>query len=191
MTLRTQHTVNAPATLTDEQRQRVSDAPENAQSISIRRNYARQLRKFSVWCEREILRAAGVLRDGRGLRCGARRRGQEHMSTVQLTVAAIVDAHRRVGLESPVNAGVAETLRSLARQIGVSQKQAKPLDADALAAIRGTALAPRGSRGGSLESDDTALKRGRLDIALTSVLSDVGLRVSDAVQLRWRDILDA
>ena len=33
MTLQTQHTVNAPATLTDEQRQRVSDALENAQSV--------------------------------------------------------------------------------------------------------------------------------------------------------------
>ena len=50
MTLRTQHTVNAPATLSDEQRQRVSDALENAQSVSIRRNYAGQYRD---WCERE------------------------------------------------------------------------------------------------------------------------------------------
>ena len=33
MTLQTQHTVNAPATLTDEQRRRVSDALENAQSV--------------------------------------------------------------------------------------------------------------------------------------------------------------
>ena len=49
---------------------------------------------------------------------------------------------------------------------------------------------PRRSRGGSLETEDTALKRGRLDIALASVLSDAGLRVSEAVQLRWRDVLD-
>ena len=62
------------------------------------------------------------------------------MSTVRLAVAAIVDAHKRVGQESPVNAGVAETLRGLTRQTGVSQKQAKPLDADALAAIRATAF---------------------------------------------------
>ena len=46
MTLQTQHTVNAPATLTDEQRQRVSDALENAQSENTRRNYAGQFRKF-------------------------------------------------------------------------------------------------------------------------------------------------
>ena len=46
MTLRIQHTVNAPATLTDEQRQRVSDALENAQFVNTRRNYAGQYRQF-------------------------------------------------------------------------------------------------------------------------------------------------
>ena len=53
MTLQTQHTVNAPATLTDEQRRRVADALENAQSENTRRNYAGQYRKFRAWCERE------------------------------------------------------------------------------------------------------------------------------------------
>ena len=50
MTLQIQHTVNAPATLTDEQLQRVSDALENAQSVNTRRNYVGQLRKFRDWC---------------------------------------------------------------------------------------------------------------------------------------------
>ena len=113
------------------------------------------------------------------------------MSTIRLPVAAIVDAHRSVGLESPQTAGVTETLRGLPRQVGVSQKQARPLDADALAAIRATALNPRRSRGGSLESEETALSRGRLDIALASVMSDAGLRISEAAALRWRDVLDA
>ena len=53
MTLQTQRTVNAPATLSDEQRRRVSDALENAQSVNTRRNYAGQFRKFRDWCERE------------------------------------------------------------------------------------------------------------------------------------------
>ena len=53
MTLQTQHTANAPATLTDEQRRRVADALENAQSENTRRNYAGQYRKFRAWCERE------------------------------------------------------------------------------------------------------------------------------------------
>ena len=110
MTLQTQHTVNAPATLTDEQRRRVSDALENAQAVNTRRNYAGQYRKFRAWCEREeqtvlpaqpevvAAYAAGLVAEGKS------------MSTVRLTVASIVDAHRSVGLESPVNAGVSETL---------------------------------------------------------------------------------
>ena len=96
-----------------------------------------------------------------------------------------------MGLESPQTAGVGETLRGLSRRLGVGQKQARPLDADALAAIRATALNPRRSRGGSLETEHIALKRGRLDIALASVMSDAGLRISEAVSLKWRDVLDA
>ena len=42
------------------------------------------------------------------------------MSTIRLAVAAIVDAHRRVGMESPQTTGVTETLRGLSRQLGVS-----------------------------------------------------------------------
>ena len=55
MTLRTQHTTpeHSPAVLTEEQRRRVADALENAQSENTRRNYAGQYRKFRAWCERE------------------------------------------------------------------------------------------------------------------------------------------
>ena len=48
MTLQTQHTVNAPATLIDEQRRPVLDARENTLCANIRRNYAGQFRKFSA-----------------------------------------------------------------------------------------------------------------------------------------------
>ena len=136
MTLQTQHTANAPATLTDEQRRRVVDALENAQSVNTRRNYAGQLRKFCEWCEHrdraalpappEVVAAypTELVSDGKS------------MPTVRVAVAAIVDAHRRVGLESTVNAGVSETLRGLAGQTDVNQKQAKLLDAYALVAHR-------------------------------------------------------
>ena len=193
MTLQTQQPQpeNAPAILTDEQRRRVADALESAQSENTRINYASQFGKFRTWCEQEsyshlpaqpeVLAAYAVelADDGKSL------------STIRLAVAAIVDAHRRVALESPQTAGVTETLRGLSRQLGVSQKQARPLDAGALAAIRATAFTPRTTRGGSLEMEETALRRGRLDIALASVMSDAGLRISEAAVLRWRDVLDA
>ncbi len=192
MTLQTQQQTseNAPAILTDEQRRRVADALKSAQSENTRRNYASQFGKFRSWCEKEdysplpaqpeVLAAYAVELAGDG----------KSMSTIRLAVAAVVDAHRRLGLESPQTPGVTETLRGLSRQVGVSQKQARPLDADALAAIRATALNPRISRGGSMESEETAFKRGRLDIALASVMSDAGLRISEAAALRWRDVTD-
>ena len=191
MTLQTQHTVNAPATLTDEQRRRVADALENAQSENTRRNYAGQYRKFRAWCEREDQSALPAQPEVLAAYAAELAEDGKSMSTIRLAVAAIVDAHRSVGLESPQTTGVTETLRGLTRQLGVSQKQARPLDADALAAIRATAFTPRTTRGGSLEMEDTALRRGRLDIALASVLSDAGLRISEAANLRWRDVLDA
>ena len=39
--------------------------------------------------------------------------------------------------------------------------------------------------------EETAFRRGQLDIAMASVLSDAGLRISEAANLRWRDVLDA
>ena len=149
MTLQTQHTVNVPATLTDEQRRRVSDALENAQSVNTRRNYAGQFRKFRAWCQGEGQSALPASPEVVAAYAAELVAEGKSMSTVRLAVSAIVDAHSSVDLESPVNAGVSVTLRGLARRVGASQKQAKPLDADALAAIRATAFTPRRSRGGS------------------------------------------
>ena len=193
MTLRTQQQTseNAPAILTDEQRRRVADALESAQSENTRRNYASQFRKFSGWCEQEGYSSLPAQPEVLAAYAAELADDGKSMSTIRLALAAIVDAHRRVGLESPQSAGVTETLRGLSLQIGVSQKQARPLDADALAAIRATALNPRISRGGSFESQETALRRGRLDIALASVMSDAGLRISEAAALMWCDVLDA
>lgn len=185
------NTANAPATLTDEQRRRVADALDNAQSANTRRNYAGQFRKFRAWCEREGYAPMPALPEMAAAYAASLADEGKSLSTIRLAVAAIADTHRRAGLESPVNAGVSEALRGLARQVGASQKQAKPLDVDALAAIKATALTPRRSRGGALESEGAALRRGRLDIALASALSDAGLRVSEAALLTWRDVLDA
>ena len=182
-TLQTQHTVNAPAILSDEQRRRVADALENAQSENTRRNYAGQYRKFRAWCEREDQSALPAQAEVVAAYAEELAEDGNSMSTIRLAVAAIVDAHRSVGLESPQTPGVSETLRGLSRQICISQKQARPLDTDALAAIRATALNPRTSRGGSLEPEGTALKRGRFDIALASSCSSISIILGAGLSL--------
>ena len=118
----------------------MADALENAQSENTRRNYAGQYRKFRAWCEREEQSALPAQPEVVAAYAAELAVEGKSMSTIRLAVAAIVDAHRSVGLESPQTTGVTETLRGLSRQLGVSQKQARPLDADALAAIRATAL---------------------------------------------------
>ena len=87
------------------------------------------------------------------------------------------------------------TLAGITRQAAAAgrsaPRQAAALDADALAAIRATARRPRrsirrGIRRG--ERADVAERRGRVDIAIASLLSDAGLRRSEAAALTWADI---
>ena len=135
MTLQTQHTANAPATLTDEQRQRVSDALKNAQSENTRRNYAGQHRKFRAWCEREGQSALPASPEVVAAYAAELVAEGKSMSTIRLAVSAIIDVHnRRVDLEWPVNAGVSVTLRGSARQLAL----ARSVDEEALAAVRAT-----------------------------------------------------
>ena len=126
MTLQAQHTTsgNVLAFLTDEQHRRVADALESAQSENTRRNYASQFGKFRSWCEQEIYSPLPAQPEVLAAYAAELADDGKSMSTIRLAIAAIVDAHRRVGLESPQTAGVTETLRGLSRQIGVSQKQA-------------------------------------------------------------------
>ncbi|MDE0206390.1 MAG: tyrosine-type recombinase/integrase [Candidatus Tectomicrobia bacterium] len=82
---------------------------------------------------------------------------------------------------------VADTLSGLARQTA-SPRQVSTLTMAALAAIYETACLRRIGRGGALESAETALRQGLVDIALCWVLSDAGLRRSEAAALTWDDI---
>ena len=147
MTLQTQHTANTPATLTDEQRRRVADALENAQSENTRRNYTGQMLQFQSWCQLENCSPLPAQSEVVAAYAAELADEGKFLSTIRLAVAAIVDPNRSVGLESPQAVGVSGTLRGLSRQIDVSPKQTKQLDVDALAAIRATALNPRKSTG--------------------------------------------
>ena len=79
-------------------------------------------------------------------------------------------------------------MRGIAQIIGAPQKQAKPLDGEALEAIERTACQRRRRSNGYGESSVHACRRGCLDIALAYTLSDCGLRISEAHALTWGDI---
>ena len=71
---------------------------------------------------------------------------------------------------------------------GGPQRQAAPLHAEALAAIRATACTRRRTRGGHTGTAEYARRRGMVDVALASVMRDGLLRVSEAAALRWGDV---
>ena len=76
----------------------------------------------------------------------------------------------------------------LGRILRGPQRQAAPLHAEALAAIRATAFTRRRTRGGHTETAEYARRRGLVDVALASVMRDGLLRVSEAAALRWGDV---
>ena len=118
------------------------------------------------------------------------------LSTVRMAKAAIAAAHKETGADNPCASPlVTKTIKGLARAAAETgkavQKQATALTGEALAAIRATATAPRMGRGGRLETADSAMRRGLVDIALCAVMADGGLRRSEATALVWGDVARA
>ena len=95
MTLQTQQPTseNAPAVLTDEQRRRVADALESAQSENTRKNYESQFGKFRTWCEQEVFSSLPAQPEVLAAYVAELAEDGKSMSTIRLAVAAIVDAH--------------------------------------------------------------------------------------------------
>ena len=73
------------------------------------------------------------------------------------------------------------------RRLAKPQRQAGALTADVLAVIPLTAVQPR-PRGRGLETAEQAAERAKFDLALVAVLSDGGLRRSEAAALTWGDV---
>ena len=107
------------------------------------------------------------------------------MATLRLASSAIAKAHQWAGHESPCrDQGVRASLKGWGRRLSKPQRQAGALTADVLAVIRLTAVQPR-RRGRGIETPAQAAERAQFDLALVAVLSDAGLRRSEASSLTW------
>ena len=104
----------------------------------------------------------------------------KRMATIRQARAAIIKGADLAGWPKPGGPGVAEMMRGLGRILRGAQKQAAPLHAEALAAIRATAFTRRRTRGGHTETAEYAQRRGLVDVVLASVMRDGLLRVSEA-----------
>ena len=112
-------------------------------------------------------------------------------STLKVRRAAIGAAHRAAGLPDPTASElVKQTLSGLSRKAARPARQAAPLTASALAAIRKTARLRRS--GGTVrrrtETAAAARRRGLADIALCGTMRDALLRREEAAALTWADI---
>ena len=168
--------------------QGVADALQSVLSDNTRRVYAAQWRLFNDWCDLVGLRAlpADPLTVARYL--AVRAGDGASIATLRLATSAIARVHRWAGHESPGrDRGVREALQGWGRRLAKPQRQAGALTADVLAVIRLTAPKPR-ARGRGFETAEQAAERSKFDLALVAVLSDAGLRRSEAAALTWGEV---
>ena len=168
--------------------QGVADALEAVLSDNTRRIYGIQWRIFQGWCDEVGLRSlpAEPLTVARYL--AARANSGATIATMRLATSAIAKAHEWAKQESPCrDSGVRASLKGWGRRLSKPQRQSGALTADVLAVIRLTAVQPR-KRGRGTETPEQAAERAKLDLALVAVLSDGGLRRSEASSLTWGDV---
>ena len=109
-------------------------------------------------------------------------------AALRLATSAIAKAHKWAKLESPCrDPGVRASLKGWGRRLAKPQRQSGVLTGDVLAVVRLTAVQPR-KRGRGMETSEQADQRGKFDVALVAVLSDAGLRRSEASSLTWGDV---
>ena len=168
--------------------QGVAESLESVLADNTRRTYDTQWRIFAGWCDEVGLSSlpAEPLTVARYL--AARAGYGASIATLRLATSAISKAHEWAKLESPCrDPGVRASLKGWGRRLAKPQRQSGALTADVLAVIRLTAVQPR-RRGRGFETAEQAAKRGRFDLALVAVLSDAGLRRSEASSLTWGDV---
>ena len=152
--------------------------------------YRSQWRSFAAWAQRLGLRAlpADPVQVAAYLAERSETRGHRP-ATLRVAAAAIAFVHRAARLDDPcASQEVKVTLKSAARKMGRSQKQAEALTAEVLAVIEASVHEPRLGRGGRLESTSTARRRANIDMALMCLMRDALLRVSEAAALAWSDL---
>ena len=101
--------------------------------------------------------------------------GRLSVATVRLHNAALAAIHKAAGHADPTdNEAVRQIMKGIARAHGRPQKQAQPLTAEALAAVKATAKSRRslGGPGNRQESAERASWRARVDLALLATLRD-------------------
>ena len=147
-----------------------AEAQVRTWSPSTRRTYGAAWRHFSRWCEEQgvpTLPAAPRI-VARFLEDLVELQGRT-LATARIYLAAIAANYKLDGQPDPTERPlVRATLKRLARGHGRPRRQAVPLTAEALAAVRATVRTPREHHNGRRwrERGETAERRALVDLAL-------------------------
>ena len=156
----TRQTPSIPPGLTADDARRIAAAVGASRAENTVKSYTRAFRAFAAWCAQRGVPDLPASPEAIAAYLTERAAAGWRAATVRAARAAISDAHKRAGLEdSASHEGVKRVVAGLAREDTRPQRQAKPLTAEALAAIRATAKLPR-KFSGRMEPEDTAQRRG-------------------------------
>ena len=174
-----------------ESAQHTPSAPGPLLSDHTNRNYSRAWAAFSGWCRKQGIPELPATPDNAvKYLAGMTERGRR-LSTVRAARTAISYGHRTAGYPDPTaDDCVKEFLSDLAKSDPCPPQQARPLTKADMDEIVATAVKPRRTSGCAprLESTEDAERRGKVDIALTSLMRDALLSRSEAGALRWGDV---
>ena len=181
----------APAGLTLQDQARLRRALESSTSPNTRRAYNQAWRRWTAWSKARGIPALPASPELVAAFLLELADSDLSLATIRLQKTALGAVHRSTGHPDPTdNEGVTRVMAGLAREKGNRQRQAKPLTDKALAAVKATAMLPRGHQGRAVKAENAwdARRRGQVNIALLSVHRDGLLRRSEAAALRWGDV---
>ena len=150
-----------------------------SKSMNTKTNYAAQFNQFRTWCDSQGLESLPAKPETVAGWLAHRHETGKKIATIKLGASAIASAHKLANQPNPTDSLIVRTVLEGFTRITatVPIKQAKPLDIEAVSAIRGFLNG----------KPDQSAKSAR-DMAIVSVLSDSGLRRSEAAALTWRDV---
>ena len=108
-------------------------------------------------------------------------------STINLGQQAVKSIHQYYDQPHPCDDVVLKTFSGIRKRLGVAQDQVSGLTPEGIMAIEATACTPRKTRGGNMEIEASARKRGHVDIAMSRASFDGMLRIEELSAILWRD----
>ena len=170
----------------------VNQVAEESRAETTRYQQDQQWKTFVKWCQARGFQSLPADPETVAVFIFTQGYGGKKSNTLRGYASSIAAKHRSAGHDSPCTDRVAMVIKGFvnrAKEAGQREKRAEPLTAEDLEKIRDTACIPRKTDRG-MERPANARRRGRVDIALISVMRDALLRRSEAAEILWKHIAD-